>query len=99
MHRPGFGGAPFRLSSLPSAQLRTGAGTHNHRRWLLKRSHRTASLNTSDTVYGSLRSQGRLEIAGNPDERSDIRDLIFMIPTYQGTSPFRRLPMPYGLLR
>ena len=33
-------------------------GTHNHRR-SLRGSHRTASLNTSDTAYGSLLSQGR----------------------------------------
>jgi hypothetical protein len=30
-----------------------GAGTHNHRLRLLRESRRTASLNTSDTAYGS----------------------------------------------
>jgi 3-methyladenine DNA glycosylase AlkC len=35
------------------------AGTHNHRRWLLRQSRRTAFLNTNAAAYGSLLSQGR----------------------------------------
>src|SRR4051812_37618398 len=31
------------------------AGTHNHQGVVLRRRHRTASLNTSGTAYGSLR--------------------------------------------
>ena len=47
------------MSSLPGAQLRTGAGTHNHRSTLLKKSRLSLCPFRGAAAYGSLRSQGR----------------------------------------
>src|ERR1700722_12386396 len=49
------------------------AGTHNHRHWRWRESRRTASLKTSDTAYGSLRSQGRHQLINRIAERVDDR--------------------------
>ncbi len=50
---------PYSVAVLPSAQLRTGAGTHTPRRMSLKRAGRRLCQSTTICGYGSLRSQGR----------------------------------------
>ena len=57
--RIGRRGLSYSNVKQPLTVVPANAGTHNHRPSLLRESRRTASFNTRDPAYGSLRSQGR----------------------------------------